>query len=64
MKVIRLSLVGFGNVGRALVELLAEKQETLRSEYGFTTLVSGIATRQHGMAIDENGMFPTPRLHF
>ncbi len=56
MKVIRLSLVGFGNVGRALVELLAEKQETLRSEYGFTTLVSGIATRQHGMAIDENGI--------
>lgn len=56
MKTVRLALVGFGNVGRALAELLEEKQETLRNEYGFTTIVTGIATAHHGIAINENGI--------
>lgn len=56
MTEIRIALVGFGNVGRALVRLLAEKQELLRANYGFSTLVTGIATGHHGMAINENGI--------
>ncbi len=56
MTEIRIALVGFGNVGRALVRLLAQKQELLRSDYGFSTLVTGIATGHHGMAINENGI--------
>lgn len=56
MEVIRLALVGFGNVGRALVALLESKQERLRHEFGFTTLVTGIATGHHGMAINPAGV--------
>ena len=56
MTEIRVALVGFGNVGRALVRLLAQKQELLRTEYGFSTLVTGIATGHHGMAINKNGI--------
>lgn len=56
MKVIRVALVGFGNVGRALVRLLENKQSQLNTEFGFTTVVTGIATGRHGMAINENGI--------
>ena len=56
MEVIRLALVGFGNVGRALVALLESKQQRLRNEFGFTTLVTGIATGHHGMAINPAGI--------
>ena len=56
MNLIRVALVGFGNVGRALVRLLESKQEQLRSEFGFTTLVTGIATGHHGMAINIDGI--------
>ncbi|MEN6528765.1 MAG: homoserine dehydrogenase [Anaerolineaceae bacterium] len=56
MKEIRVALVGFGNVGKALLRLLETKQEVLRSTYGFQTRVTGIATLHHGIAIDPKGM--------
>ncbi len=56
MNVIRVALVGFGNVGQALVKLLERKQEQVRSEFGFSTLVTGIATAKHGMAINADGV--------
>jgi len=49
-------LVGFGNVGKALVRLLEKKQPVLTSQFGFSTIVMGIATGRHGMAIDPNGI--------
>lgn len=56
MKEYRITLVGFGNVGRALLRLLDAKQETLKNEYGFTMRVTGIATLRHGMAINPDGI--------
>ncbi len=56
MKEYRIALVGFGNVGRALLRLLEIKQETLKKEFGFSTRVTGIATLRHGMAIDPAGI--------
>lgn len=56
MQEIRVALVGFGNVGKALARLLEKKQAILRSEYGFSTLITGIATAHHGKAIAPSGI--------
>jgi len=56
MRTIRVCLVGFGNVGKALVRLLEKKQPALTSQFGFSTIVTGIATGSHGMAIDPDGI--------
>jgi len=56
MRTIPVCLVGFGNVGKALVRLLEKKQPVLISQFGFSTVVTGIATGSHGMAIDAGGI--------
>ncbi len=56
MTELKLALVGFGNVGRALVRLLMRKREDLRREDGLEWIVTGIATGRHGMAIDPQGL--------
>jgi homoserine dehydrogenase len=48
MKVFNLCLLGYGNVARALVSLLAEKSEGLRVEFGIDWRVTGVATRRAG----------------
>ena len=48
MKTFNLCLLGFGNVGRALVPLLVEKSEEMRAEYGVGWRVTGVATRRAG----------------
>ena len=57
----KLALLGFGNVGQALVELLLEKELTLKDELGITFRVVGIASGNHGAAIDPRG-FSLPEL--
>lgn len=56
MHEVKVILVGFGNVGRALARLLDVKRPVLRSEFGFETRVVGIATGRHGSALDINGL--------
>jgi len=56
MSEMRIILVGFGNVAKALVRLLERKQSVLHQEFGFTTKIVGIATARHGMAIDPDGI--------
>jgi homoserine dehydrogenase len=56
MRTIPVCLVGFGNVGKALIRLLEKKQLILRSQFGFDTVVTGIATGRHGSAIDPDGI--------
>jgi len=56
VKEYRLALVGFGNVGRALAQLLETKREVLRAEHNFSTRIVGIATLRHGMAINPAGI--------
>lgn len=51
----RLALIGYGNVGRALAALLRRKQ----SEFPF--VISGIHTSHHGTAIDPGGLPFAPR---
>ncbi len=56
MRTIPVCLVGFGNVGKALVRLLEKKQSVLLSQFGFSTVVTAISTGSHGMAIDASGI--------
>ena len=52
----RLSLVGFGNVARALVRLLERKRDLLKDQYEITYSITGIATGRHGFAINPGGL--------
>ena len=52
----RISLLGFGNVGQALVRLLQHKQDLLLKEYGLSFSITGIATGRHGIDIDPDGI--------
>jgi len=52
----KLALLGFGNVGQALVELLLEKELTLKDELGIIFQVVGIASGSHGAAINPRGL--------
>lgn len=53
---LNVAFLGFGNVGRALGELLLEKQGILRTEYGLQVRVVGISTGHHGQVIDSTGI--------
>ena len=54
--VVRVGLLGCGNVGAALVELLAERASSIRATAGLDLQVAGIAvrstTKDRGLAID------------
>ena len=50
-----ISLIGFGNVARALARLLERKRELLKSQYGITYSITGIATGRHGYAVNPDG---------
>jgi homoserine dehydrogenase len=53
---INLALLGFGSVGRAFARLLLHRRSWMHREFGQEWKVTGIATRNHGMAIDHNGL--------
>ncbi|MBN2258253.1 MAG: homoserine dehydrogenase [Anaerolineaceae bacterium] len=58
MRTIRLVMVGFGNVGKAFVNLLHNKHALLSDQYGVKIQITGIATKRHGYAIDPGGIDP------
>ena len=51
-----LCFLGFGNVNRTLVRLLADRAEELRTSHGITYCVSGIASRSLGWIADAQGV--------
>lgn len=51
-----LALLGFGNVGRALVSLLERKREDLRGRYGIEFRLTGVATRRLGWIAVPSGL--------
>jgi homoserine dehydrogenase len=53
---IRLALLGFGNVGRALARLLDTKRAHLADVYGLRTRVVAIATGRHGAILRPEGI--------
>ncbi len=53
---LNVALVGFGNVGRALADLLIAKGDVLHYDYNIHLRVTGICTGSHGCAIDPSGL--------
>jgi len=51
-----LCIVGFGNVGQALVHLLESKRSELRASYGIEYQITGIASRTLGWIANPNGV--------
>ena len=56
-----LCFLGFGNVNRTLVQLLAERARELRDRYGITFCITGIASRRLGWNANPGG-FDLPAL--
>jgi len=56
------ALLGFGNVGKALAELLFHKKDDIHEKNGVIFSVVGIATRSRGIAIDPEGLDLTQAL--
>ncbi len=54
---VRLCLLGFGSVARALCELLAAQERVLAERHGLRVLISAAGTR-HGSLLDPAGMTP------
>ncbi len=52
----KLALLGFGNVGRALAQLLLRKRAELKDRYDITFSVTGIATGRHGFTVNPSGI--------
>ncbi len=57
-----LALIGFGNVGKELVRLLAAKEAELRERYGIAWRLTGIASRRIGWLASTDGFDPAALL--
>jgi homoserine dehydrogenase len=53
---LKIALLGFGNVNRALARLMLRKSDALRTEHDLTLTVVGISTNSHGHCIDPAGI--------
>jgi homoserine dehydrogenase len=58
MKIYKLVLLGFGNVGQALARLLLEKRSELQHRYLIRFIVAAVATEPgtQGRALNPNGL--------
>ena len=55
MEEVRLALMGFGNVGRALAQMIIDKRAAVYSKYGKRLVVTAIATGSHGNLYNPKG---------
>lgn len=58
MPAYNLALVGFGNVGRALLRLLIAKESELHRHYDVRWRLTGVATRRVGWVAEPDGLNP------
>ena len=56
MKTLRIALLGFGNSGKALAELLADKQQEIIETYDCKVIVTAIATGSRGIVLNSEGI--------
>ena len=59
-----LALIGFGVVGQGLAEILVEKEEALKSEYGFEYSLVAVSDIQKGSVYDKGGLDPRKLLSY
>lgn len=55
-RTVNLALVGFGNVGRKLVQMLGEKDAELRKRHGIAWRLTGVASRRIGWIANADGL--------
>jgi homoserine dehydrogenase len=53
---INFAFIGFGHVGRAFARLLIDRRKWLLKEFGIEWKITGVATKNHGTAIDPDGL--------
>ena len=53
-----LCVLGFGNVNRTLVRLLADRAQELRNRHGISFHITGVASRRLGWIANPNGLDP------
>ena len=53
---INFAFIGFGHVGRAFARLLLDRRKWFLKQFGLEWKITGIATRNHGTAIDHSGL--------
>src|SRR5499433_3802843 len=58
MPLYNLAIVGFGNVGKALLRLLISKESELRRRYDIRWRLTGVAARRIGWVVDPDGLNP------
>jgi homoserine dehydrogenase len=53
---LNIAFIGFGHVGRAFARFLIDRKKWFLKSYGIEWKITGIATKNHGTAIDPNGL--------
>ncbi|MFF8430607.1 hypothetical protein ACF07Y_36800 [Streptomyces sp. NPDC016566] len=61
-RVVRIALVGFGSVGKALAAVIRDEGERIRNECGVGIVITGIATRRFGSRSSDDGLDPSDLL--
>ena len=56
LRTLRISLVGFGKVGRAFGELVLQEHDRLKLEMGIDLVVTGLCTARYGSVIEPTGV--------
>lgn len=56
MKIVRLSIIGFGTVGQGLAALLARKEALLQHDYGLAVRLVSVANARHGFIYRDEGL--------
>ena len=55
MQRLRVSIVGFGTVGRWLASAIQRRRSLLETEYGVAVTVVGVSNRRHGFIYRDSG---------
>lgn len=58
MRTVRLAIVGLGNVGRRLLELLEMKRDALRTRYGLEFVITAVVDTSGGAALSDGLAIP------
>ncbi|WP_263620709.1 homoserine dehydrogenase [Halobacillus yeomjeoni] len=53
---IKLAIVGFGGVGQSLTQILQDREEMLRSEYGVEVIIVAVSDLMKGSVYDSTGL--------
>ena len=56
MKNVRIGMIGFGNVGQGFVQIIAQRRELLREEYGINPLITAISDKVKGSLRNNEGL--------